>query len=475
MAADPASLWFGIPPRVWLVMLLVGWVGNAWLWLNPGYFHTDEIGLLAKLATGELNYAPWTWGGDAIFWRPLAFNAELQLLDLFGEWPQVIHSADVAVHLTSAVLVAKLSWLVFRSSRAVLVAFLAFALSPLAAVGAGWVQGTFDRWATLFVLFACASYIDPALGAMRRTLQVALGFVLALASKESGLVLLLYLTIASVGGVRSVVGGDRGQKQNPHAGRLVALLACCVLAVLYLSWRWLGLVEQPVGESVYAPNFGVNVLHNIAAYFAYPAAFLARGVGGMVDEGSRWLLWFGGGIHVAMLAWLLCSARSRSLAVVAYLALFFGSIGPALFFVNKFEGHYMYLSGVPLALLLGFLSTVCSRSGLTRGLFAAVMAIGLVHTGVSHWRIHRDGEIQQRLYGTLEPILRDLATDEVVPYAFRIEPHPEVPRWLIVKLTHEVRSWAGLRFGGITTEAGAGVDREATIPLSIDRTGAVSR
>ena len=137
-----------------------------------------DLGLRAVPALFWRAYA----SGGNYFYRPLS-TADLALdRATFGLSATGFHFANVAWHLTATLAAWWLSSALF-SSRAAFAAALLFALHPLHTEAVTGVIGRSELMAATFVLVGCALY-----RADRRALA-ALAYLLALFSKESGVVL----------------------------------------------------------------------------------------------------------------------------------------------------------------------------------------------------------------------------------------------------------------------------------------------
>jgi hypothetical protein len=307
-----------------LLVLVLAFLAQLALALNPGYFSHDELqwGAAADVpGWAALPWFPWT-DPSMLQWRPLTFNAWLLLSQALFESPRAMHSLWV---LMGSGIAAGLSWLLMRLGlgwRVAAAAGLAFALNPYAAYVHGWVGTLADLlWVGLSLVLAtklhamhqhaAAAPQDAGPLALRAGAWAFALTALALLAKESALVMPTLVGLAWLVAGRSRVLG-------------AATLGSGLAAVAYLALR-AGTLLAPAESSGYALAPAAAPL-NFAAYALYLP------VTGILEVETVWLRSNGQVIAATLLMLGLAAAVLRAsprlgLAMVAGAAL---SVAPVL-------------------------------------------------------------------------------------------------------------------------------------------------
>lgn len=244
------------------VLVLFAWTHRHALTL-PGF--ADDLGLLAEMprraADGSLgsdSLARLTgalWPGNTM-WRPVPYLSFALDSVVWGDHGGAWRLTNLALHLTSAALTGWLAVALLRafgasnaataSKHCGIAAAAVFLLAPWSPEVTLWIVGRFDGWATAAMLFstlAFARVLDDAIPqaqAKKWALASLIAGVLAYASKESAMVLPVWLCIlAAVHWLlrRNDAATTDGQPRAWPVACPALLLAHLGLAAAYWGWR----------------------------------------------------------------------------------------------------------------------------------------------------------------------------------------------------------------------------------------------
>jgi hypothetical protein len=416
--SDPAASTRWLPP----ILLSLGFLAQALLWLNPGYFSHDELQWGFHADVARLSDLPWvSWTDIQTFqFRPLTFNTWLLLSHQLFDTPRLFHAVFVALGTLNALL---LFLLVRRElgSRAGMIAFGLFLFSPYVALVHGWVATLADLlWLAAALLAVMLTRWGEA--TVRGSLLAAACFGLTavgLLAKEAA------LAIPALLGLGWLLHHFRRAWGWAFAGAMLA-------AVVYLLLRLGPLAEGSSGGS-YGWALGAVPLR-WGEYLLFPwvigrlePVFLLQ------PPLSRRLL-------LAVLL-LLCTAvavyRASPRLLLAWLAGGLCALGPTLVLAAS-SSQYAY----------GFaaVSAACLAAAWHRGdrigrVLLLVPLLVMVGNGVhAQYRMLSIGEVQQRFFADL---IHELAIHESVS-AVVAEPSGE---WQFRRFTHDISGYRGTPIG----------------------------
>lgn len=151
--------------------------------------YIEDVGYLGQIFTSSSTMGA---GGKDSFYRPLQTVSYLVVNQIFGLWEPAFHALNILLHFLNAALVLALAasvfsirpWLAFSAA-------LLWAAHPLHVEAVTYMSATADPLHTLFILASLLS--------LHRMWLATVFFILALLSKESGIVLLpLAITLFAV-------------------------------------------------------------------------------------------------------------------------------------------------------------------------------------------------------------------------------------------------------------------------------------
>lgn len=188
-----------LPPwMAMLVVILLAVVLYARV-LSFGYVSDDILLFLNKSA---LMNEPLSWGlltepvlPGSSYMRPLVFLTLYTEFHLFGQDPAISHAVNLLLFIINALLVftlcRRIAQLTGReqSTNLALLAAVIYVLHPALVESTAWISGRFDIMVTLFMLMGCVTYLAPAIKPWQRTSLICILMLLALLSKELGIVL----------------------------------------------------------------------------------------------------------------------------------------------------------------------------------------------------------------------------------------------------------------------------------------------
>lgn len=238
-----ASQW----PQLMTALLLLVIVWGLYLQtLRFAYVWDDGIIFLNK---NDLMVEPLTWkllaqpvlSGTSYF-RPLVFLTWFSEFHLFGQNPKISHLINVALFSINTLLVFRLALEIFTINRlkrplaraALAAAF--YAIHPALIEAAAWVSGRFDLMCTTFVLLNMWIFINRRLSEPVRVAGVALTMLLAVFSKELGMVIPALLVCIGMTVERPLEPGIRGVWALIRRHRYV-FISTLFIAAIYLTAR----------------------------------------------------------------------------------------------------------------------------------------------------------------------------------------------------------------------------------------------
>ena len=421
-------------PMPWLVLLLA-FLAQLPLVLNPGYFSHDELQWAARAAHGQ-GFA-WT-ATDAFQYRPLTFNLWVWLSQRLFDHPPLFHAALVLWGCANAALLCAVARRFGLRPWPAALAALGFALSPYATYAHGWVGCIGDLAWLMCALVAtwCALRLR---GMAAIAIIAALCTGAGLLAKEAALAMPALAAVA-------------WYFDRPRRTRwLAATLGAGVVAVLFLALRADALLHAPREGAQYALSVA-NVPLRWIEYQLFPPfvplletfTLFNAGIGPRIAAGA--LLW-------CALAWALWRAGPRYLAL--FLVAGVAALAPVLPLGSSWN-HYAYGFAAVVAPVAAAAWGATSRPG--RWAIAAFATLTLLHGLVVTVAMHEIGRIQSVFSPALAQAVRAHGD---APLRLRVAPGAK--EWIFVRLTHDIPEYDGVAIGERVRLVGADEDAELEV------------
>lgn len=418
-------------PATPLLVLVIAWLAQLTLALNPGYFSHDELqwGATADVpGWAALPWFPWT-DTSMLQWRPLTFNAWMLLSNALFESPRAMHSLWV---LMGSAIAAGLTWLLQRWGlgwRAAVLAGLVFALNPYAAYVHGWVATLADLlWVGASLVLAARLHgahrrAEATPGETPRLAWVAGAWALALTAlallaKESALVMPTLVGLAWLLSGRGRVLGAATLGSGLAAALYLALRAGALLSAGEASAYALAPAAAPANFAAYAlflpmgASFEVNTVWHRSTGHLVLASLLMLGLAGVV----------------------LRAAPRLGLALVLGAVL---SLGPVLVLPQAATQYgYGFSLWVIACVVLAWPRLGRAACGLVLLLLALLVLHGT--------RVQREMRAVGERQAVFQPAL--VAALSVHEGTLRLRRDREFG-WAYERLTHEVPAWRGKAVG----------------------------
>jgi hypothetical protein len=277
---SPRGAFFSLPQVIGLALVLVSAaalylpvVDYLYIW-DDRFLFVDNPALRSADGFVQAILTPILPGST--YFRPAVLASFGLQFYLFGADPAASHLGNLAIHLTTALLVVVLTRrLLARMGRKFdgwvpVIAAAVYALHPSLIEPVAWASGRFDLMATLFSVAA----LITALGSARYKIFTSSAFfLLALLSKEVAAVIPAVLVLSLV------VFSDRTEFSLSARLRAVMserllLLAWALVFILYLTVRWL--LMPSVLHVASDLNQQLSVLGIRVAYIGQAIFFYAR-------------------------------------------------------------------------------------------------------------------------------------------------------------------------------------------------------
>lgn len=233
------------------------WDDNIFLYDSPLYRQADFwLDALSQPFILSPNY-----------YRPVVLLTYMIESQIFGVNPTIFHFTNLLLHLVNTALIAILARRLVRNDTEAqqkwipVIAALVYGLHPALTEGVAFVSGRFDLLATTFLLLALV--VDGLVQRpVRRSLAVAMLFLLALLSKESALVFLLVLPLWRLA-VHASFQPSAGSlpRRVRDAGPLHTYLVVLIAAGLYILLRYLVLGYLWVPDATNVLETGDGLQH----------------------------------------------------------------------------------------------------------------------------------------------------------------------------------------------------------------------
>jgi Flp pilus assembly protein TadD len=377
------------------------WDDNATVWENKHLLPPTASSLWHmyrhEAETAHI-FTPVTW----TFWWLLATACARPISSgKFALDPHVYHSANVALHaITSVLLFFLLRRLLrarsdvrsdLRSDLAACGGALLFALHPVQVETVGWISGAKDLLAGLFMVIAMLQYVGYATSPSprRRVLHYVLTVIASIAamlSKPSAVALPLIL--AAIDGLllrRSIVQIARGVLPLFMVTAPVLLWSKATQTGQGLPTLVSPLLRPLVATDALAFYLGKVLLplRLTVDYGRYPRF--------AIDNGQAWFTWIAP-LMLAFFAWLL---RRRLPELLVCAAIFAAALLPVLGLVpfdfqqySTVADHYLYVAMIGVGLTVGSLLTRIPK--VASSAVVALLAVGLGIASFNQTRSWRD-------------------------------------------------------------------------------------
>lgn len=382
---------------IFLVIGIFATLSQALLILNPGFYSHDE------LQWRDVFYQTGFWEflrrildvrpGDSFGYpvRPLTFLVLGLKTQVSYIYPQLMHLFSVLVTAITAFLIYKVLVTMSSNAKAALLAACVFIVLPSSTLATGWAGALMDQWFTLFGLLGF--YFSLKFAKTRNyfwLILVVLSFILALASKETAVVL------PAIFGLLFFGFRDHFALSKRHV--VLLFIGWLFPFILYVNFRLPALLGS-FGSSDFG-GYNVtpwNIPANIYAYFIYPFMLPVFELHTYVTF-PIWLAVLSFLLHAVLLVLL---AKYRGIKyVILYLFVYFGFLAPILFLEGK-GSHYLYSSGIPMAVALSLILTGSPNVKHRITIIALLTGLAL-HGFFSQIQIYADGACSSSILRTVE-------------------------------------------------------------------------
>lgn len=322
-------------------------------------------------------------------WRPFALftfalNYQAHGIDVFG-----YHVVNIAVHILTMVLVYIFTAQVFKisnlksSSITLLIPALVFALHPIQTQSVTYIVQRMTSLSVLFYIGALVSYIEMRLAAEKNLLAKTSAFalftgiciLLSILSKQIGLSVFIVFMAAE-----AFLLSRNGNK----TAIVFSLLYATVIfgGIVYVTVQ--GLLPQAY-SGISRCDYFVSQLHVLPSYFG----LMLTGIGQNIDHFIRPVHTFGLGAIFGSVIYLfsllvLVLPVNR---IVKFASLFFVATmlveSSFIPIADVFVEHRMYLTIIPLSLVLAYLYSIFQDKGTIRYHYLSVGVFAVLLTGAT--------------------------------------------------------------------------------------------
>lgn len=411
--------------HTYVLLLLVVFLLQAPLWLNPGYFSHDELQWAARAiapSLSELRFVSW-WDVASFQYRPLTFNLWLLLSHLLFETPRLFHVVCVFAGTLNAVLLANVLRRAGVDLGAAFGAALVFGLSPYAVWVHGWVGCLADLiWvgAGLLLVRVLQSLSLDRSGVIIAALAAMLATAVGLLAKEAALAIPALLALATLG------------LRFPRHW-VAATCGSALLALLYIGVR-LDVLLHPATDSGYALDLSMIPLRWLQ-YQVFPWFLNVSEVHVLaIVSGWRWPLAVLLLILMLMTLWR-ASPRLTGLWLIGSAL----ALGPVLA-LQAASNQYGY----------GFIALLCAMMALAwaqmprngRRLIGVLAVLTVLHGFQVQTVLWHVGVVQTVFSPSLAASAQAQPEGEI-----RLWPDDPLHAHIIHRLSHDIPSYAGVRLG----------------------------
>ncbi|MGF6210242.1 ArnT family glycosyltransferase [Comamonas sp. 4034] len=208
--------WYYKKKAAILLLLALTWclyaqsLGFAYVW-DDGVIFLDKNDLMTQPLSWGLISQPVLEG--TTYFRPVIFLTWFIEFHIFGQNPVISHAINLLLFSLNVILVYWLACQILEKAgfknvqiRALFSAGF-YAVHPALIQAVAWVSGRFDVMCTTFCLLACCIFVSQKITGWLKSLVIGFCFILALLSKELGVVLPFLLICV---GLASSSGTEKG-------------------------------------------------------------------------------------------------------------------------------------------------------------------------------------------------------------------------------------------------------------------------
>ena len=404
------------------LVLLLAFLLQLPLVLNPGYFSHDELQWAARAVHG--NWFAWS-ALDAFQYRPLTFNLWVALSKLLFAWPQAFHAVLVLWGCANAALLCAIGRRLGLRPWPAAIGASCFALGPYATYVHGWVGCIGDlAWLSCALLAAWS-----ALRARRLTL-------VALAAAACTAIGLLAKEAALAIPVLAAVAWSFDRARRPRW--LAAMLASGAVAALFLAVRADALLHTPREGAQYVLSLANGPVRWLE-YQLFPPLLPLLETFTTLNRAipAHVVLAVLGALAWMALAWALWRAKLR------YLALFLlggiAALAPVLPLGSAWN-HYGYGFAAVASMVVAAAWRDAPRRA--RWIIAGYASLTVLHGAVVMLGMLHVGRVQSVFSPTLAQAVR---VHGGTPLRLRLAPGAKP--WIFARLTHDIPEYDGVAIG----------------------------
>jgi len=371
----------------WRIGLILIFVASVVLYV-PSLWGTpvwDDKGILSGMSIGGGTVeGAFTRPFNVAYFRPLTSLSYLLDWKLYYEHPFFYHQTNILIHAATAVLVAWLGLLLFKSRRVGLLAGLLFAVQPAQCSAVSWIGARTDLLGALFgTLFAAGLFMYLESNRARWLVLSSVAFFLGMLAKEQLAGFILLPLLASLLVIR-----------RPF--RTVATMGLAYLIPLAVfATMWVAFYPDPyrlgsAGVAEQLRRFGATGLHYFQLLiFPTPIGMHALSLSNYKSSAS---IAAGFAILAVLSGLLLWAARKNSAAAFAglFFVLAYGPISNVIPIPSLLVGPYRAtVAGVGVAVLLAWallqIKPKIPNLGPAIGVAYAAVCAGFCWWGIQSW------------------------------------------------------------------------------------------
>ncbi|MDV2079913.1 hypothetical protein [Marinobacter xestospongiae] len=166
-------------------------LGFSYVWDDTLLF-VDKVSLLNEPLSWELVSQPVLFG--TTYFRPIVFLSWYAEFNIWGQSSSISHAINLLVHVLNTILLFYLAKLVVPNGKISTtvkgaIAAALYTLHPVMIESVAWVSGRFDLFVTFFIFLSSIVFLSERMPYHAKTGTIAILYLLALLSKELGIVL----------------------------------------------------------------------------------------------------------------------------------------------------------------------------------------------------------------------------------------------------------------------------------------------
>jgi len=189
--------------KIYYLLIIIVTIVLYYPVFNAGYVWDDNLLFVEKV---KLVNEPLSWRiltepvlPDTTYFRPLIFLTMYIEFHLFGQNPISSHIINLLILIFNTYLVSAITYkilLIKKYKNEIFLSLLAgliYVVNPILVEATAWISGRFDLLVTTFSLLGIYFFIQIKQNTWRNSLNISVCFLLALFSKELGIILPLLL------------------------------------------------------------------------------------------------------------------------------------------------------------------------------------------------------------------------------------------------------------------------------------------